>query len=423
MELDPLPSQAGHRETEQNVFHIGTFPPKKKSKKKPKKRGNYVMSEVHPGIMDRFSRVMASVCSGQPIDLGPPLPGTLRILVPTYTSTDYGSIPHGEWLLRTIHSHDRTLPEWQKVIQQHKEPIFQTHGAYKPKVDPFAYRKEHAEEMERVVQQNLRIRRFFRFWLSSARKRIMDKRIVGDVDLYTMNPIPEHSLIKVYDVPTRTTYVFHVHTILRTFLSSLTYNSFGIANPHMPKNPYTNVPWTIGQLIRIVEQCILYKVRTHSFLPFLVQMFRESGYDIKRMYTNNTSSLNIAAAKSYFANHVDPDVIEMYLEVYDDLESLIPENKGMWLVIKRKLEFRTLSKELLKQWDIMIVTYWIFHTYRYVLSTRMKTIHEIDDELITLYNNTCDWWSKQPKRSIRKRVSPPRTSTSDPSTSETITHV
>ncbi len=406
------------------LFHIGAFPFKKKKQKKQKKRNTIPGEPVHPGILDRFARVMQAVSSGNPVDLGSPLPGTIRIVVPSYYSTNYDAVINGQWLHNTIHSHDRTIAEWRELIRRQREPLFPGSTTLPYIRDAFSYLKDHADEMERIVYKNLRIRRFFRFWLASARKRIMNRRTVGDVDLYTMNPIPEQFRVQVCDVPTRTTYVFHVNTILRTFVSSLSYNSFGISSPQVPKNPYTNVPWTIGQLIAIIEQCVYHKIRAHSFLPFLAQIYRESGYDIKKMYTNNTSSLNIAAARSYFSNHIDPDVIEMYLEVYDDLEQLIPNKKNLWFLVKRKLELRSLSAELMKRWDDIILTYWIFQTYRYVLSPSMKPIHEVDEDLITLYNETCTWWSKQPKRSIRKRASPTPTSAPDEIVlSETITHV
>ena len=350
-----------------------------RGQKKPKraKKRSMLTTPINPLVVERFRRVMDCYARGVPVDYGPLPPGTIRFL----TSDESFDC--------TVRSHDRTLTEWLVLIDAMKNGIFDS------------VRREGLR-FEACFQANQRIRWLARKWLVCARRKIMDRRIIGEEDLVTLLPIPSDFLISVYDTKTRNKYQFHTNTMVRTFMSALLYSSYGIAGPQIPKNPYTNVPWTLGQIVSIVGQIMRNQALHHRLPPTVILLYRRAGYNIDSFLKSNKLLLSIAAAQSLFKTIEDPVTLEIYGEMLDDLygEEEIPYG---WRYVKRLVHKRMLSDALMKQWDDFIIAYWIYSNYRMIIQP-YANYEEMDVQFQKLNAHSIIWWKNQPRRILRNSV-------------------
>lgn len=313
-------------------------------------------------LAERFRRVLSHVGPG-PVDLGIPPVGTLRPLLGDFRDAGKSS------LLSVFWAYDRTLSEWISLITEYRYafsldswPPF----LKKPTTSSF-YRWDQATELEKLFLKNQRMRWIVRKFISRVRRRVMEKRIVGDTDLYTTLPIPDNQVIRVYDVKTRSVYCFHMHTMVKLMSRSLLYSSYAIASPHTPKNPYTNIPWNIGQIISIVSQLLITGAQYCQTPSLLLTDYRASNFNIKTFLRNHSIFLNTQAAITFFSNLDDGDTKAMFLETYDDLAAYVNDPMVYNKVLRvRKILEKLTDKVLLKKWTDLITSFWIFYTHRFM---------------------------------------------------------
>lgn len=231
-----------------------------------------------------------------------------------------------------------------------------------------------------------------RKWILRIRQRIMDKRIVGAVDLYTMDPIPPESMVAVYDPRSKSKYLFHTNTISRAILSALTYSSFGIAYPKAPMNPYTNIPWSIGQVICIVGQIIHNLNRNHCSIPHYIYLFRKEKYDITQFSIVNKARLQMDATVSFFKKEDDAYRNLIYTEIIEDLYT---ENSDMlmsgWRSVRSLVLLQNLPPRLKALWDTLVLSAWMWQNH----GIAPLLIDDLDLEFLTVHGETMAWWREQ----------------------------
>jgi len=149
-------------------------------------------------------------------------------------------------------------------------------------------------------------------------------------------------------------------------LTSLSFSQYGIAQPMPPKNPHTNLPWTLGQQISIVHQLAVCSLNRHTFLPSGLIWYREVRYSIPTFYHIHYDTLNLWAAHSFFSKPTDPDVRiicrELVDDLYNDLGVIQPIQRGD-VIIRERVKARTLSAELMQAWDGLLLSMWILENH------------------------------------------------------------
>jgi hypothetical protein len=335
---------------------------------------------------ERFRRVIEHTGPG-PVDLGLAPFGTLRPLLGDFNDASKSA------MLAVFWSHDRTMTEWIKLITEYRT-VFANDwwpADLKRPQDPVFYRPEVAKELEQLFLKNQRMRWICRKFIARVRFRIMSKRIVGETDLYTMSAIPETHCIRVYDVKTRSVYQFHAHTMNKLILRSLQYSSYAIAAPHLPKNPYTNIKWNIAQLISITNQLLLSGSHYCRDIPYLLTLFRNSGFSIKTFFEKNVNHLQIEAAVHFFGDLDDADAKIMFLETYDDLCSYMDSHIYPLRIRRiRKVLEDTKDKELLQKWGKVITAFWIFYNHKIMwawtdIAALTCSYHHLQRETVAKY--------------------------------------
>jgi hypothetical protein len=305
---------------------------------------------------------MTAVREHRAIDLGVPRAGHIRFL--TLTHGDRTQL-FPDWMRTEITAYDRTYKEWCDLIMR-----WRNGGGSEPltiaRSNPFTQRRAAGDALEALLAREMRLRWLARKWIAACRARTWWRwRVMGaDADLATCAPIAADSRVSVYDWSSRRIYVFHWNTAIQTIVAALHYMYYGIADPQMPKNPYTNVSWSVSQLTSLVSQAMECVARRGARMPLDVIAFRNAHFDIEKYYDAFRRRLQIAAAVKFFRNHSDRDVIRIYMEIVDDIfmdvASAYPYTHGIQLV-RDKLAVRQLDDDYLKRWDQLVIAGWM-HT-------------------------------------------------------------
>lgn len=358
----------------------------KKSKKKSKPglykkkvwSTNLYPPHIWKKILLRFEQHMTAVQTGT---------------APTYGVSDHGDIrffvySEDIYVQGLLTSYDRSLGDWIAFIDKHKDT-------------PFTMYNTIVKEFETHFYRNQRLRWNIRVWVAKVRRRIMDKRIIGEEDLCTTMPIPLEAQVAVYDTSSRNKYLFHTNTIINSFLSRFQYSSYGIAAPKPPNNPYTNIPWTIGQCIAIVGQIFRNQALHHRMTHTLIIGYRLACYNIDRFFIENERVLHIHAAVSLFKTMDNPETREIYNEVLDDIFETGEEIIG-YKSIKRAIKWRELPPEIMARWDAIVLAFWLHSNYRIFILPYI-TYYDLDTAFHTLCDISYAWCRKRYGRHIVAR--------------------
>lgn len=308
------------------------------------------------------------------------------------------------------------MKEWRDEIEELRKPIqfgipqidlgirIQT-APFDPDgfVNRWTHAKEAADYAETFLQKNLRVRWLVRKWIARVRERIYKKRVVGDgIDIATHEPIHSRFCVSVADPKSKATYRFHASTLHKTCLESLWYHTYGFASPCAPKNPYTNLCWSLGQLVTIWEQmAIIYMKERHAFLHKHLVSFRRSGYDIENFYEENRKDLHLHAVHTFFKDTSNADFLDTFEEVLlDVLEELDLPKDGR---VFHHVSTRSVENRILAVWDDLLATYWIYQNYEEVYHDRHTSFTELCIALRMLYGATLDWIVQKNKYVARRR--------------------
>ena len=293
------------------------------------------------------------------------------------------------WKLNVINAYDRTLGEWHALIYKYMPSCLPYTVPADPNPEnPFFGHTVFAGELGGFLTKNLRYRWLLRKYLRKLRLRIMNRRVIGLDDLATTLPIPIDSRVEMYDLRSRSLYMFHTQTIMRIILNGLCYSSYGIASPLVAKNPYTNIPFTLGQLMRIVEQVTINLARSHRMLPDSLFSYRMEGYNIAKYFHANKGQLHVHAAVTFFANKEDPVVIEIYEEILEDVYSELDGLLGK-RIVTNIVKGRQAPSELQARWDKLTVAFWMHQNHHMLLG--WTSYEFMLSEFKKLHNETIRW--------------------------------
>jgi hypothetical protein len=337
-------------------------------------------------MLARFRRVMPQLVRiGATVDIGPPEPGVIRFL-----THSWGSRPQSPFF-RDIDAYDRTWKELILLRKTYESPLMCI--VYPPAL----------EEYETTLRKEMCMRFIVRKWIGNLRRRVMMKKGINEDDLYTTGLIPEGARVRVCDYASRRFYDFHVTTIVRIFTSALFFNNWGVPDPQMPKNPYTNLTWNVGQLVSITQQIVACLNRYNRIIPSHLAQFRLGRYDVDRFFDDNVLALRIHAAQDYLKNLSDPDVMDSYIETINDLYDSSYEAYTNQATMRRLVVTRKLPVNLLRRWDKLVIDNWIYLNHAHLMHP-WKVFEDMIEEFNELHTLSTQWWSTQPRHIIRRPV-------------------
>lgn len=149
-------------------------------------------------------------------------------------------------------------------------------------------------------------RNLVRIWL----QRRYGTRLLNTEDPATMaEPIKP---VLVFDYASRGLYCFEVSTIQKNIESSLSYTDWLLPEPLPPKNPFTNVPFTIGQNVKILQD-----LRIYGRNSWVLESYRSCGMNEQLFRNLFQVPLKYRILEEKIRN-LDPDFLELFDEFVED---------------------------------------------------------------------------------------------------------
>ncbi len=340
----------------------------------------------------------------------------IRILV---DPPDYA--PAENWVHRML-SVPRTLTEWHRTLEDMHRPIFsanpvlqsvlQIPPAYTPSTntvpDIWHHRAEAADQLEGWLTQNqavrFQMRRLFRAWA----QRRMDKRVIGEEgDVGTLEPVLPRDRVYIYDWSTRSKYCFHVSTLHRHTVAALRFQHMALSYPQSPKNPFTNIPWTLGQIIQLVDllHAKLWDTGRRS-MDNAVQIFQRSEYNLQKYRQVYGYQLDRDCARRFFMDSTSDYWEDIYGEMLNEIVGVIRPVRRVTGSLNPHILSRSLSKELLEAWDRLVYAYWCYANLSRMVLPNICSIYDLLDETKGLYRRTEEFLLEQRTLRQRKKVLP-----------------
>lgn len=257
-------------------------------------------------------------------------------------------------------------------------------------LNPFAGRSVAADMVERAFYATQRLRWILRKavtrWLVAKTRR----RCVGEsMDLVTTEPVPKTQRVEVCDLRTRTAYVFHTQTVNRSVLQGLLHGLYGIPEPQMPKNPYTNLPWSLGQLVSIFTQIqVNLAVGRNRFLCRTLVDFRRAQYDLANFATRCQGFLRLVVARTFFGDITSHGWLLVYSETLEDVFECLELSPHPRKIFHNILTRRLPDSSLQSRWDNLVLGFWFFENYRSVPASVGASFMELVHLTRHLYRET-----------------------------------
>ena len=315
-----------------------------------------------------------------------PAKNTIRFLTEI---TECNGIQIPMWISNIIYSHDKSLTDWHTLLLQ-----------YKSTAAVFPFIRDNIGVFEALIMKHFQIRARVRNFIRKLRMRIAERRVIGEIDLYTTTRVPKNAQVRVYDLPNKSIYVFHTQTAVRILLSGLQHSVYGIPSPHMPKNPYTNVPFTMFQTMVMMEQIIINCTRVHHLPHARIFQFRRCMYNVGVFRNTFCHQLNIECARTFLHSFHDPNSIGFYLEVLNDTIDSEVLDLPRWSMIHKYVENRTLPAEILKRFDTVVLCLFLFQNHSVCYT--FKSYDDMLNEVVGVYKAALQWWKHQPRTIVRR---------------------
>jgi hypothetical protein len=269
---------------------------------------------------------------------------------------------HGELQIR------RTTAQWITYIHDLEKPIFQPSSIQIilpvstniPNI--WSERPRAAAMLRDWLERHNRGRAIWRRWLTVVRRRICRKR-TNTVDLATCEAIPESQAIHIHDFRSRSLYSFHVGTLQRSLAAALLHQTYGFTEAYAPRNPYTNLPWSLGQICHIMGAIQEHAARRHRFPDDVLVRWRRAGYDLAAFKASNRLFLENRCVRLFFADTHDAAWSQIYQECVEDIFDLVGIRAASSHVFDYVIE-RRLPEDHLADWDGAVIEYFIYTNYQ-----------------------------------------------------------
>tara|TARA_B100000282_G_scaffold293274_1_gene268326 strand:+ start:572 stop:1957 length:1386 start_codon:yes stop_codon:yes gene_type:complete len=146
-------------------------------------------------------------------------------------------------------------------------------------------------------------------------------------------------------------YKFSIYDLLYVIQTNLTYTYALFVDPKFPRNPYTNLPFSIHNLYNI----FYFAKKLDITLPILFHVFFKSNFDINKLVLNYESIIRDEIIKNFYKNS---NITKKYNDIIDILNKYKRYNKN--IIIHRKFPKEKVIEELQ---DILTIELYICYSY------------------------------------------------------------
>jgi hypothetical protein len=177
------------------------------------------------------------------------------------------------------------------------------------------FSKEQKEQIMTIFQKTQKAYLSLVKFANQVRHKIAKERITTDL---RMEPIDPNSRYAYPFVQMGSKYWFTLSDLINIIQIRITNSENMFSSPTFPKNPYNNIRFTTTEMYNIY-----YAIKsTYATVPKWIQLFFESGFDLKQFTFDNEMHLREHYIKHYVCNGETNDLYEEIINMLKEYNSL-----------------------------------------------------------------------------------------------------
>ena len=215
-------------------------------------------------------------------------------------------------------------------------------------------------------------------------KWLLKRKVIQANETDILTGETPHKPVHLIDWPNRRCYVFEATTLFKDYIGRLTLSEFLHPTGQMPRNPFTNLTLTIGQLISLTDQLGI--IGDPLCRHWVFEAFRSSQYLIDIFKDRFSLPLKIHALKKTFIDKLSDDYYYLMFDFIEDEHERHDSphfNRGVY---QWALKHQVDSHRILK-WHAACFKYHQIH----IESHSAKEIDDKDENIIgPMTESLCD---------------------------------
>ena len=173
---------------------------------------------------------------------------------------------------------------------------------------------------DKFTEIRYQMRRLLNSWLLKKSQ----KKILPIPNYETMEDPEPSNCVEWTDIENRCTYRIHGDTLVKSMKMYLHHSDYGFPEPLTPKNPTTNAPFTLGQLIHLTYEIYSWCGKNRKPVPYILTKYQEAQFCLTKMVLRNRPEMTLYACRDLFKEIGQPDAIEMWLDMIEEYGTLFP---------------------------------------------------------------------------------------------------
>ena len=173
---------------------------------------------------------------------------------------------------------------------------------------------------DKFTEIRYQMRRLLNSWLLKKSQ----KKILPIPNYETMEDPEPSNCVEWTDIESRCTYRIHGDTLIKSMKMYLHHSDYGFPEPLTPKNPTTNAPFTLGQLIHLTYEIYSWCGKNRKPVPYILTKYQEAQFCLTKMVLKNRPEMTLYACRDLFKEIGQPDAIEMWLDMIEEYGTLFP---------------------------------------------------------------------------------------------------
>jgi hypothetical protein len=215
------------------------------------------------------------------------------------------------------------------------------------------------------------------------------RRLVGETDLRTLDPITPRDAIQISCHRTKSIYQFHVNSIISMIRENLSFEQWGRADPLPPRNPYINQAWSTYQLMGLVQTIQRKLAERGKVIPSFLSQFVEAEYCVINFYRRHKLQLGVDATTRFFQSSDSTGVrSELVYQLFEQIDKLDQE------ILHRCVEQKKCPGYIQCHWEQLVQNKWIHDNYGYSPKYGWRDSYEQTITIQRLYSRTLGWYNE-----------------------------
>ena len=259
----------------------------------------------------------------------------------------------------------------------------------------YIYKKADAYRSlwESFANIRYQMQRLVNAWLNKK----CQKKILPIPNYETMEDPTPNNCIEWTDITNRCVYRIHGDTLLKSMKMYLHHSDYGFPDPLTPKNPTTNAPFTIGQLIHLQYEIYAWCGKNKKPVPSILTKYHDAKFNLDTLCIKNRPEMTYHVCKELFKEMDDEDAIETWMDMIEKFAPLpsfsrdrIEKEVPIWIKSLDEVDTETnkKGKELLKKWEAILPDLVQYSRFNYFNRSDWKDEAQVKKLVKFLWVNT-----------------------------------